>query len=246
MHRVDTEREPGEARFARLLWNAPLSESHADRLLHELEVGTGEHVLDLGCGWGELLLRAVASGGPGASGTGLDTDAQALARGSAAALERGLADRVAFENAEVVAWTKATDRVLCVGASHAWGGTAQALEALAGLLAPGARLLFGDGFWEREPSDAAVEMFGGEVLTLAALSELAVGHGLRLLHMSTADQREWDEFESAWRAGRERWLLAHPDAPGAQRSREQIDERIREYVSVYRGVLGFAYLLLAR
>ncbi|MGO9488464.1 MAG: hypothetical protein ACLQBB_05490 [Solirubrobacteraceae bacterium] len=64
--------------------------------------------------------------------------------------------------------------------------------------------------------------------------------------MSTADRREWDEFESTWRAGREEWLLANPDNDRAEAERAELDARLDEYVTVYRGVLGFCYLVLAR
>ncbi|MEU4401729.1 SAM-dependent methyltransferase, partial [Micromonospora orduensis] len=51
------------SRYARMRWNTPLSEEHAALLLRRLDVRPGARVLDLGCGWGELLLRAVAAGG---------------------------------------------------------------------------------------------------------------------------------------------------------------------------------------
>ncbi|MGH3717034.1 MAG: SAM-dependent methyltransferase, partial [Micromonosporaceae bacterium] len=50
-------------RYARMRWNTPLSEEHAELLLSRLDLAPGVRVLDLGCGWGELLLRAVATGG---------------------------------------------------------------------------------------------------------------------------------------------------------------------------------------
>jgi len=62
---------------------------------------------------------------------------------------------------------------------------------------------------------------------------------------STADQREWDDFESTFRAGRQEWLLAHGDDPRAAEVRDWLDTRERQYVQAYRGILGFAYLVLA-
>jgi hypothetical protein len=59
------------------------------------------------------------------------------------------------------------------------------------------------------------------------------------------DQRGWDDFESTFRAGRQEWLLAHPDDPRAAEIRDWLDQREREYVEIYRGVLGFVYLILA-
>jgi hypothetical protein len=56
-------------------------------------------------------------------------------------------------------WNTPADRVICVGAAHAWGGTAAALSELAGVVPPGGRLLYGDGCWEREPTDAASALY---------------------------------------------------------------------------------------
>lgn len=240
---------PGDlaaAQHAAMRWNAPLSSEHAELLLDRLGLRPGDHVLDLGCGWGELLLRAVQRGGPGTTGTGVDVDAAALARGTRLRRARGLDDRVEFVPAASAAWRQPADRVLCVGASHAWPGVAEALAALAALVSPGGRLLFGEGCWERAPAPAAAAVFGDEVIALTDILEQAREAGWRVLHLSTADQREWDDFEGTWRAGRQQWLLDHPADARAEEVRDTLDAQQREYVETYRGVLGFCYLVLAR
>jgi hypothetical protein len=88
-------------------------------------------------------------------------------------------------------------------------------------------------------------MFGESVLGLTDLVNVAIQAGWHVLHLSTADQREWDDFEATWRAGREEWLVAHPDDPRAAEVRTYLDSRLREYVNIYRGILSFAYLVLS-
>jgi hypothetical protein len=88
-------------------------------------------------------------------------------------------------------------------------------------------------------------MFGESVLALSDLVNEAIQAGWRVLHLSTADQREWDDFEATWRAGREEWLLLHSDDPRAGELRAFLDSRLRDYLDVYRGVLSFAYLVLS-
>jgi hypothetical protein len=136
--------------------------------------------------------------------------------------------------------------VLCTGASHAFGGTSGAIRALAKMVSPGGRLLLGDAFWSRPPSAAAIGMFGDDLLELPELLEAGRAAGWRVIHLSEADQREWDDFESTFRAGQQEWLLAHGDDPRAPGIREWLDTRERQYLDVYRGLLGFAYLVLAR
>ncbi|WP_326568013.1 methyltransferase domain-containing protein [Amycolatopsis rhabdoformis] len=226
------------ARRSAMRWNAPLDETHAALLLSRLDVEGGT-VVDLGAGWGELLIRAVET--TPARGLAVDTDEVALDRGRRAARDRGA--RVEFVEQDAATWQGRADRALCVGASHAFGGTGQALAALAGVTD---RLLYGDAFWAAEPTTAAVDLLGDDILTLPALLETCRATGWRVLHLSTADQREWDDFESTSRAGRLEWLLAHPDDPRAAETREWLDTREREYVTTYRGVLGFAYLVLVK
>jgi hypothetical protein len=105
--------------------------------------------------------------------------------------------------------------------------------------------MFGDGYWISTPSAAATSIFGDAVLPLPQLLESCRAAGWRVIHMSTADQREWDDFEFTFRAGRQEWLLTHSADPRTAEVREWLDTRERQYIEIYRGILGFAYLILA-
>jgi SAM-dependent methyltransferase len=229
------------ARYAALRWNTPLSEGHADELLDHLALDGATSVVDLGCGWGELLLRAAARSG--ATATGVDTDPTGLERGRRAAVRRGL--DVTFVEQPAADWRGTADRALCVGSAHTLGGSKAMFTRLADTV-PHGRVLVGDGFWEKPPTAEARDIFGDDVMSLAELVAAAGEAGWLVLHLSTADQREWDDFESRHRAGYREWLLANPSDPRAAEVRAQHDARERDYLTVYRGVLGFAYLVLAR
>lgn len=136
---------PDSHRYGELHWNTPLSLAHAALLGERLDLDDGMTLLDLGCGWGELLTRLVVQAGPTATGVGVDTDGALLERGRRAAADRDLGDRVRFVNAPASEWTEPADRVLCIGAAHAWGATLDALDALGEYVGPGGRVLFGDG-----------------------------------------------------------------------------------------------------
>jgi SAM-dependent methyltransferase len=241
--------EPSElkhALYARMRWNTPLGTSHADALLQRLGVEPGERLLDLGCGWGELLVRALLRADESVVGVGVDRDPVGLERGRERAAQAGLESRLEFVPGAAEEWAEPADRVLCVGASQAWGGAAGALEALTGLVRPGGRVLFGDGCWEKPPTGAAMAMFGDSVMPLADLVALTTATGWHVLGLSTADQREWDEFESTWRLGRQEWLLSGADAEAtAADVAHEVERQLIDYVGVYRGVLGFVYLILA-
>jgi SAM-dependent methyltransferase len=234
------------ARYAAMRWNTPLSEAHAEELLDHLALPEATSIVDLGCGWGELLLRAAARIQPapgGATVIGVDTDPAGLERGRRAAVARGL--DVTFVEEAAEGWGGTADRALCIGSSHAFGGSRAMLGRLAEVV-PRGRVLVGDGCWEAPPTEAAHAIFGDDVLSLADLVAACGEAGWQVLHLSTADQREWDDFESRHRAGLREWLLANPSDPRAAEVRERQNAREQEYLTAYRGVLGFAYLVLAR
>jgi len=228
-------------------FNSPLSDRRVTQIIRTLQPLDGARVVDIGCGWAELLLR-IAAAEPSVTAAGVDTDRNAIEHGRANAIARGVGDRVELHIADVSRWRAApADVAICIGASHAWGGTAAALDALGLMLRPGGRVLLGEGFWMRTPTDAAVAALDGEKLgSLADLVDLIVEHGLRPLAVSEASTDEWDAFESGFALAWERWLLANPDDPEADQIRAQADEHRSRWLRGYRGYLGFAYLTLAR
>jgi cyclopropane fatty-acyl-phospholipid synthase-like methyltransferase len=230
-----------KAKYASMLWNSPLGEPHSDELLERMRFSPSTTIVDLGCGWGELLLRAVAR--TGANGTGVDTDNLALDRGKREAQKRGI--DVNFVCQSAADWQDSQDRAICIGSSHTLGGSRAMLQRLAEIV-PKGRVLVGDTFWERQPTDIAQEMHGDDIPMLIDLVTMCRETGWEILSLTTADQREWDNFESSHRAGLRQWIIENPDSPKAQEIREQLDERERGYIMNYRGLLGFAYLILGR
>ena len=220
---------------AGLTFNAPLSEERADALVAALPISPGHHVLDLGCGWGELLLRILAAH-PATTGTGVDTGKEALDRGVLAAAGRGLSSRVEFVEAPAETFVDLADVVVCVASSHAFGGHVPALEALRQSITPGGRVLYGDGFWATPPSPAALASIG-ELRRLDELHGAARAAGFRIERDEVSTLAEWDAFEAGWRAGLE--ASSDPEAVAFAA------ERRREYEDGYRGAIGFGWLVLA-
>lgn len=220
---------------AGLTFNVPLSEERASALVSALPISPGHHVLDLGCGSGELLLR-VLEAHPATTGTGVDTDREALDRGVRAAARRGLHERIEFVEAHAETFVDLADVVLCVAASHAFGGPEGALEWLHQSVTPGGRVLYGDGFWASEPSAAALATIG-ELPRREALRAAIAAAGFRIERDEVSDLAEWDAFESAWRAGLE--------ASADQEAVTFAAERRREYEDGYRDAIGFNWLVLA-
>lgn len=233
----------GQLLRTELTWNTPLSETHASDLLGRFELSSARRILDLGCGRGRLLLQALGRA-PAAHGLGVDRDRWELDQGRAAAKESGLESRVTFVAHDAAKYEGTADRVICIGASHAWGGTAAALARLRERTTAKGLLLFGDGFWARPPSRRLLDTFGPQEGSVEAIGDRAKAAGWHVVYADTAEPSEWDAFEESSYRGLERFARRAPDHPLSNAARELAARRRKDYYDGYRGVLGFAYVIL--
>jgi hypothetical protein len=86
--------------------------------------------------------------------------------------------------------------VLSVGATHAFGGLLPTLAAARKHLAPGGRVLIGEGFWDRAPSQEAMEMLG-DFTDLATTVDRVVADGWTPVDGHISTRRELDDYEWA-------------------------------------------------
>ncbi|MFE7169875.1 SAM-dependent methyltransferase [Streptomyces sp. NPDC057616] len=225
---------------------SPLGDDSVRRLL-ERGLPTGEErVLDLGCGGGEWLLRALA-GRPGVRAEGVDISEDALAQAAAAADDRGVRDRLVLHctKAEEFVSEEPFDVVLSFGAAHAFGGLLPTLAAARAHLAPGGRVLVGDGFWARTPSQEAVEMLG-DFADLATTVERVEADGWTPVDGHVSTRQELDDYEWSCWGSLSAWALDHPDHPDSAQARETAALRRTEWLRVYRDTWGFLSLVLRR
>lgn len=226
-----------------LNWNVPLVAEHADRLLDSIQPGAGDHFVDYGCGWGGLLLRALEKN-PGATGIGVDSNKLHLARARRTARRLGLSGRVRFTRCDITKYWVAGEFVLCVGADHAWGGAQVALAEMLPRVRPRGTLLFGTGFWITRPSSKLVQVFGDLPRSVDVLEGIAHAAGWTVRAAESATLDEWDDFELKWRQELEEVAALEPESPRGRLAARLVSQRREEYELGYRGVLGFAYLIL--
>ena len=130
----------------------PMSETAVDAAIAALTLPATPLVLDTGCGSGEILLRTLEAH-PSARGLGVDLAADAIAQ----ARRRANRSSARFEVRDAAAIQRRFDAVINVGSSHAHGGFPGALTALR-YLAPVAP--YGEGLWQRPPSEAFLAALG--------------------------------------------------------------------------------------
>lgn len=207
--------------------------------------------LDAGCGRAELLLRALVRF-PASGGTGLDVNAEFLARARAEAAARGLSERTRFVLGPADAFEVPAGSVhaaFCTGATHAFGDLRATLTALRKLVSPGGWILAGDGHWKQPPAREYLEFLGGtedEFRDHAGTFATGAACGLEPVAASESSPAEWDAYEDLYAATVERFSEAHPDDP----DREAMLARIRPWRAMYlklgRATLGFGLYLYRR
>lgn len=226
--------------YRHLTFNAPLSEARADALVARLTSARPTSVVDVGCGWGELLIR-LAEKLPQAAIRGVDTDERLLQRARVEAEKRGVS--ISFENVVAKHVTEPADLVVCIGSSHALASEiTAALDALRPLVRPGGRLVLGEGTWE-EIGWVNRTFVWDDMVALPSIAQLvdqAVASGFRPLWIERANSDELFAFESGYLADVEEWLMTHTDYD----LRERNDEHRRRWLHGYRNGFGFAYLTL--
>jgi SAM-dependent methyltransferase len=225
---------------------SPLDDDSVRRLLARAIVRGNERVLDLGCGGAEWLLRALVSH-PGLRAEGVDVSEPALDHARMAADRLGVLDRLELHHQDAVAFTSAHrfDLVLSAGSSHVFGGLLSTLGAARSHLAPGGRVLIGDGFWAGPPSAAAIEMLG-EFADLATTLDLVAADGWTPVGGHISTRRELDDYEWAWTGSLASWALDHPDDPDHQQALDVAATHRTEWLRDYRDTWGFIGLVLRR
>lgn len=223
---------------------APLDDDSVRHLLEHGAPRGDERVLDLGCGSAEWLVRALTEH-PHRQAEGVDISEDALRQARAAATRLDVGERLALHHQQAADFhsPQPFDLVLSVGATHAFGGLLPTLAAARRHLAPGGRVLIGEGFWEREPSREAVEMLG-EFTDLANTVDRVVADGWTPVHGHVSTRRELDAYEWACWGSLASWALDHPADPDSAQVLETATSRRTEWLRVYRDTWGFVSLVL--
>ncbi|HET6967231.1 MAG TPA: class I SAM-dependent methyltransferase, partial [Ornithinibacter sp.] len=140
------------------------------------------------------------------------------------------------------------DAVIAVGVSHVFGGPGGTLDAARRHLAPGGRVLIGDGVWDTPPTEAALtalEAAPDEFPDLVGLLDLTRDHGYEVAHGHVSTLEEWDEYEWSWTGSLADWALEPGRDPADRAEALQASRAHRDaWLGGYRGVLGFASLVL--
>ncbi len=236
----------GHARRALL---GPVSHESVDALLARIPAGRS-HVLDVGCGKGEILARALERLG----GTGVGVEPNPAF--AAAARER-TARQLAPDAVRIIETRlDGTDLPehaftlgICTGSLHAFGDWQAALEGMARFVRPDGWALMGPGYWKQPPEPEYLAAFGGsgdEMHSLLATSAIARQHGWKVEACHESTLAEWDTYEHGYAARVREWCDQNADDADASPFRERIERWSDAYAKWGRDTMGYALMLLHR
>jgi SAM-dependent methyltransferase len=231
-------------------FSSPVSVEMLDRVLALSGIERGWRAADLGCGPAAMALHLAERYGVTVDAVDRSQVMLDLARGRAKGHAGG--GRLSFHHAEsmdYLAKAEPCDLVMAVGAGLLVPGAtsnAEQLKALAAGVRPGGRLLWGETFWKRAPSDMLRAATGPVAALYASHADyVAAGEaaGLTPLYAAVSSEQEWDEYAWRYASAVEGYVRDNPDDPASGAMAQRIKAWRGVYLAEGRETLGFGLYL---
>lgn len=231
----------------------PVSECSVDELLAHVRVPSAPQpprVLDIGCGKGEMLLRAMER--LNGSGVGVDPNPSFIAAARARAHRRVPQGALTLLQSPLERSPLPPGQfslLICTGACHAFGDYPTALRESQRYVMPNGWAIFGHGYWKQAPAPEYLAAFGGsedEMADLESTKQTAREAAWTVVASHESSTAEWDEYELAYAAAVRRWLQARPHDEDVGTFRDRIETWHDAYQRWGRHTMGFTMLLLRR
>ena len=226
----------------------PVNEEKLARLVKLLRLPAGARVVDIACGKGEFLIRLAEA--YGARGAGIDISPFFIAEAERRLEARAPGAGITFTRMNGADFKPdaphSLDLASCIGASWVFGGHADTIEALIGMVRPGGWVIVGEPYWRQEPPGdyleacgCAREDFGSHSANAKAGGQL----GLELVHTIVSSKDDWDRYEGLQWFATDEYARAHPDDPDLAELTERVNKARAAHLRWGRDTLGWAIYL---
>lgn len=217
-----------------------MDDATAAALVEEVSLLAPRRIVDIGCGWAELLLRTLEACAS-ATGIGIENNADLASRAMDNASQRGLSKRLVI--GPDLSPVEQADVALCIGSEHVFGTLEDAITGLQVFVRPGGQLILGTLLWEQPPTSELAADFAevGDMAEIVGAVELS---GWNLVHMRQATSNDWDHFEFGYMRDWEQLALT-AESETERVAAEAAADEYREGYLKRKGILGFVFLTLS-
>jgi trans-aconitate methyltransferase len=223
----------------------PTSSDKLARLVGLLRLPAKARVVDIACGKGEFLIRLAEA--YDIRGIGIDLSPFVVAEAQKRLQLRAPGAEVVFSQMNGSDFKPEEPRILalasCIGASWVFGGHAETLDALSGMVAPGGWVIVGEPYWLQEPPEEYLAALGATKNAFGThLSNAQAGEprGLELVHTFVSSLDDWDTYEGLqWYSAAE-YARGNPDDPDLPELLGRVAKSKSAYLRWGRDTLGWA------
>ena len=216
------------------------------KLGKQLKLKKGSRVIDFGCGCAEPL--ALWAEEYGITGIGIDISQDFCDRARKKLAKKGLSDKIEIvcaSGAEYKFEEGAFDAATCIGATFAFGGYRQTVQAMKKAIRQNGRLGIGETHWLSNLVHPEYAQKQSTTHTESELLQFTRDEGFELEYIIRASQDDWDRYYSENWSGLLRWLEENPNHPDYEQVFNHFRTDQDDYLQFQRQYMGWAMYCLA-
>ncbi|MCM1989070.1 SAM-dependent methyltransferase [Oceanirhabdus seepicola] len=210
-----------------------------------LELNNQSKVLDLCCGYGEML--KIWCEAFGISGKGVDICKEFINKGNERIAQNGLNNKISLvvENVKEYHDNEKYD-VACLIGEDLFGGLKGTIRVLESFIKEDGKMIIGIPYLHQKETPKELIEFEGELHTLEEIYDISRESGCLITHIAGCTQNEWERYIT-WSARRDlQWLKDNPNHIDYEKKQAWIDYWYKMYFNYRKDYEGWALFVLER